>query len=142
MLEFQKKILLLIENYNSERSPEQINYNNPKSLKMDFIIQKCICFNVNHLLLFYNIVNNNKNIFIKKGTNFENIFNELSKYIPQMEQNNQKYYVIVKEESSDEIKYLFDKEKKKSYKKNDILNRLKSHIIILLNDIYIRNNWS
>ena len=137
-----KKILLLIENYNSERSPEQINYNNPKSLKMDFIIQKCICFNVNHLLLFYNIVNNNKNIFIKKGTNFENIFNELSKYIPQMEQNNQKYYVIVKEESSDEIKYLFDKEKKKSYKKNDILNRLKSHIIILLNDIYIRNNWS
>jgi hypothetical protein len=128
-----KKLLSLIEQFNdNERKPEQINYNYTKKGNIDFIIQKCICFQVDHILLFYNIVNNNKNYFIKEGTKFETIFNELSKYIPHMENNNKKLYIIMKEELNDDLKYLFEEEKKINYKKIDILNRLKSHIIISL----------
>ena len=138
-----KKLLALIEQLNkNERKPEEINYIYMKKFNIDYSIQKCICFQVDHLLLFYNIVNNNKNYFIKEGTKFETIFNELSKYIPHMENNNKKLYIIMKEELNDDLKYLFEEEKKINYKKIDILNRLKSHIITLFANINIKNNWS
>ena len=138
-----KKLLSLIEQFNNnERKPEQINYNYTKKGNIDFIIQKCICFQVDHLLLFYNIVNNNKNYFIKEGTKFEIIFNEISKYIPYMENDKKKFFVIVKEELNEDIKCLFEKEHKIKYKKSDILNKLKSHIITLFDGINIKNNWN
>ena len=140
-----KKILLLIEQFNNgniKNNPKEINYNYSRKYQMDVVFQKCICFNVNHLLLIYNIVNNNKNIFIKEGTKFESIFNELSKYIPQMEINNNKFYVIVKEEINKNVKILFEKEKNKSIKRSDILNKLKQLIITLLSELQIRNDWN
>ena len=138
-----KKLLSLIEQFNNDkRKPEEINYIYSKRFNIDYSIQKCICFQVNHLLLFYDIVNNNKNQFIKEGTKFETIFNELSKYIPQMENDNKKFYIIIKEELNDDLKYLFEEEKKIKHKKTDILNKLKSHIITLFDNINIKNNWS
>ena len=140
-----KKILLLIERFNSgniKNDPKEINYNYSRKNQLDLVFQKCICFNVSHLLLIYNIVNNNKNLFIEEGTKFESIFNELSKYIPQMEINNNKFYVIVKEEINKNVKVLFEKEKNKSIKRDDILNKLKQLIITLLSELQIKNDWN
>ena len=134
----------LIEHFddnNIKLNLSEINYNYFGKRFVDYIIHKCICFNLNHLLIFYNIVNNNKEKFIVEGSKLETIFNELSKYIPQMEPNN-KYYVIVKEILNDEIKRLFEKEKKKSFKKQDILDKLKYQIITLLSEIQIKFNWN
>ena len=140
-----KKISLLIEQFNNvtiKNNPKEINYNYSRKNQLDVVFQKCICFNVSQLLLIYNTVNNNKNIFIQEGTKFESIFNELSKYIPQMEINNNKYYVIVKEEINKNVKILFEEEKNKSFKRSDILNKLKQLIITLLSELKIRNDWN
>ena len=137
-----QKILSLIDNSIKEKKPTNNNKTSASKNVIDFNSQKCICFTVYHLLLFYNIVNNNKNIFIKEGTELEKIFNELSKYIPQMEINNNKFYIITKEEFEIEIKPSFVKEKTKLPKKEEILNKLKLQIMKLLSDIQIKNNWN
>ena len=136
----------LIEKYHRKDfhlNPEENVRNIAEKKLIDLTSQKCICFNVNHLLLLYNIVNNNQKEFIKEGTEFEKIFNELSKYIFKMEINNNKYYIITKEEFHIEIKTSFKKQNNhKSEKEKDLLNKLKSHIISLLGEIKIRNNWN
>ena len=145
-IKIPNKILSLIEKYHRKDfhlNPEENVRNIAEKKLIDLTSQKCICFNVNHLLLLYNIVNNNQKEFIKEGTEFEKIFNELSKYIPQMEINNNKYYIITKEEFQIEIKTSFKKQNNhKSEKEKDLLNKLKSHIISLLGEIKIRNNWN
>ena len=119
-----------------------INNKNPEKLHNNFTSQKCICFNINFLLLFYNIVNNNKDTFIQEGSEFEIIFNELSKYIPQIDTTNKKYYIITKEEFSKDLESIFKQEKKKFEKNEEILNKLKFHIISFLSQIQFRTNWN
>ena len=90
-IKIPNNIASFIDYYHMEetrQSEEKIN----KSIEQNHmdISQKCICFKVTHLFLLYNIVNNNKTKFIKEGTKFEKIFNELSQYIPQIELNNNK----------------------------------------------------
>ena len=142
-IKLSKKILSLIEKSNKEQI-QIINarIKNKEKNYIDFTSQKCICFNIQYLLLFYDIVNNNKNKFIKEGTEFENIFNELSKYIPQIDLNNNKYYIITKEEIQIDIELLYEQEKRKLSKNEEILNKLKFHIISLLSKIHFKKNWN
>ena len=138
-------ILSIIEkhpNDDSKIEKNQANDKKPEKHNNNFTSQKCICFNINYLLLFYNIVNNNKEIFIKDGTKFETIFNELSKYIPHMDITNNKYYVITKEELSKEIESMNVGDTNNLEKNEDILNKLKSQIISLLSKIRFKKSWN
>ena len=145
-IKIPNKILQLIEKNEKDQiqiNKEQINKKNKeKKYYIDFTSQLCICFNIKYLLLFYDIVNNNKNKFIKEGAEFENIFNELSKYIPQMELNNNKYYIITKEEIQIDTELLLEQEKMKLSKNEEILNKLKFHIISLLSQIHFKKSWN
>ena len=79
---------------NSKRSEEEINYEyfveNPK----DFMQHKSICFTKNELNTFYNIVDENKSVFLIPNTEFKNIFETLSISISIIKGKPNKYYVI------------------------------------------------
>ena len=140
------KILLLLnrfyenENFsldNRKLEPSEINYDYFKENPSEFMQHDSICFNIDQFFLLYDIVNNNKEIFIKERTPFAKIFNNLSKYVPYFERNNSNYYVIIKENySQGEKDLLFHKEKmiglSKSKTPEELLFKLKFCITYLL----------
>ena len=143
------KILLLLnkfyenENFSLENrilEPSEINYDYFKENPSEFMQHDSICFNIEQFFLLYDIVNNNKEIFIKKGTPFAKIFNNLSKYVPCFQTNNSNYYVIIKENYSQEEKdLLFHEEKMIGLSKpktpEELLFKLKFCITYLLSKI-------
>ena len=118
----------------------EINYDYFKENPSEFMQHDSICFNLDQFFLLYDIVNNNKNIFIKEGTPFAKIFNNLSKYVPCFEKSNTNYYVIIKENySQGEKDLLFHEEKmiglSKSKTPEELLFKLKFCITYLLSQI-------
>ena len=145
-----KIISLLDKFYNDENfslagrkiESSEINYDYFKENPSEFMQHDSICFNLKQFYLFYDIVNNHKNIFLKKDSKFEKIFNNLSKYLFNFEKSNNNYYVIIKENySKEEEELLFQKEKMiglcKSKTPEDLLVKLKFSITYLLTKIKI-----
>ena len=137
--------LIIQLNDNEKKIFENTKRNYKNEFEINSITQKCICFNANHLITIYNIVNNNKEKFIKENSKFEKIFNEFSIYAKNMEiNNNNKYYLIMKETIDESISKLFENDSNKSsFKKNNknsILNKLKLYITTLLSKIKIKLN--
>lgn len=100
-VEIPEKLLKLSEEFyssedfslnNLKRKPIETRYEYFHENPYDFMEHKSICFNVQLLLLFYNIVDNHKNIFINPGNSLEKIFDKLSKYIPYIKKR--KYLLL------------------------------------------------
>ena len=150
-----EKISLLISNFyknqdfsleNLKRKSTEINYEYFKENPSEFMQHDSICFNIEQFLLIYDIVNNNQDLFIQSGSIFEKIFNEISKYIPQINKSNPTYYVIIKENYIPEEKeLLYHKEKNlglsRPKKPEDLLYKIKFAITFLLSNIEISNQW-
>jgi len=117
-------------------------YENPH----DFMQHKSICFNVEQLFIFFDIVDKNKNIFIEISPSLEKIYNKLSIYIPYIKKENQTYYVIIDENYNDnEYKELLFHEEKvigldKSTKSVSLFTKLKFCITHLLSKMEVPNS--
>ena len=149
------KLMLLLDKFYfdddfslAERKIESsdINYDYFKENPSEFMQHDSICFNIEQFFLLYDNVNNNKDIFFTEGSKLEKIFNNLSKYIHNFENNNKNYYAIIKENySKEEEKLLFQKEKMiglSKYKTSeDLLFKLKFCITFLLSKIELSNQW-
>ena len=131
---------------NSKRSEEEINYEyfveNPK----DFMQHKSICFTTNELNTFYNIVDENKSVFLIPNTEFKNIFETLSNLISMIKGKPNQYYVIIRDEYSEKAKKLLqNKEANKSLGKSetskDIIENLKYCISYLISNLDILPHW-
>ena len=132
---------------NVKREKHSINYNYFEEKPNDFMMHKSICFNINQLLLFYSIVQINNDIFIKEGSPFTQIFNNLKKYISSIECSIINiYYVIIKEEYNKEIQEIFFSKDKKMKLKNskneeETLLKLKYCISHIFSNIKILHYW-
>ena len=149
------KISLLLDKFynddnfslnNQKRKSSEINYDYFNENPNEFMQHDSICFNITQFFIFYDIVNKNKNIFIKEGSVFNKIFKDLSIFIPEINNKNPNYYVIIKENYIEEVKeLLFHKEKmiglSKSKEKKDLLYKLKFCITYLLSKIQISSQW-
>ena len=148
--------LLLNQFYNNEnfsldnckRKSSEINYDYFKENSSEFMQHDSICFNLQQFFLFFDIVNNNKNIFIIKGSTFEKVFNDLSKYVESelISRKNKNYYLIIKENySEEEKKLLFHTEKNiglsKTKTPEELLFKLKFCITHLLSKLEILPQW-
>ena len=110
----------------------------------DFMQHKSICFNVEQLFTFIDIVDNNKSLFIEKSPSLEKIYNKLSIYIPYIKKENQTYYVIIDENYNDDYKELLSHEEKvigldKSKKSGSLFTKLKFCITYLLSKMEVPN---
>ena len=160
-VEIPEKLLKLSEEFyssedfslnNLKRKPIETRYEYFHENPYDFMEHKSICFNVQLLLLFYNIVDNHKNIFINPGNPLEKIFDKLSKYIPYIKKENTSYYVIIDEIYNDENKELLSLKEKvyglnKSKNSQESLEKLKFCITHLLskmgipNSVWVKNDY-
>ena len=153
-VEIPEKLLKLSEEfYSSEdfslnhlkRKANENKYEYFQENPYDFMEHKSICFNVQLLLLMYNIVDNNKNIFINPGNPLEKIFDKLSKYIPYIKKENTTYYVVIDEIYNEENKELLSLKEKifglnKSKNSRESLDKLKFCITHLLSKMEIPNS--
>ena len=153
-VEMPEKLLKLSKQfYSSEdfslnhlkRKPIETKYEYFQENQIDFMEHKSICFNAQLFLLFYNIVDKNKNIFINPGNPLEQIYDKLSKYIPYIKEENTIYYVVIDEIYNEENKeLLFLKEKiyglNQSKNSQEILEKLKFCITHLLSKMQIPNS--
>ena len=142
--EFYKNENFHLENV--QRSDLSINYDYFKENPHDFMQHKSICFSKDELNLFYNIVNNNKEKFIKEGSPLEKIYENLSKDITTIEESKYNYYVIISDDYVEEVReLLFHKDKKmalgKSTNTEDIIENIKYCIGNLISKIEISPNW-
>ena len=123
------------------RTNKDINYNYFEENK-DFMMHKSICFTINQLLLFHGIVHLNKDMFFKKYSPLEPLFNKVAEYIPSMLGSLSYYYVIIKEEYNDEINNLLNyKDNRiklcKNVKEENLMFKLKFCISHLFNNLKI-----
>ena len=148
--------LLLNQFYNNEnfsldnctRKSSEINYDYFKENSSEFMQHDSICFNIPQFFLFFDIVDNNRNIFIIEDSSFAKIFNDVSKYVEStlINRDNKNYYVIIKENySEEEKKLLFDNEKmiglSKAKSQEELLFKLKFCITYLLSKLEIIPQW-
>ena len=153
-----EKLLLLSNQYydtdvfslkNIKREKNSINYNYFDENPNDFMQHKSICFNIKQFLLFYSIVDFNKDIFIKENCKFEKIFNNLQEFVSSMlcgVSNINTYYVIIKEEYNNEVQeLLFSKDKSiklnKPKDEKETLFKLKYCISHIFGNIKILHYW-
>ena len=97
---------------NSKRNEEEINYEYFKENPNDFIQYKSICFTINVFNLFYSVVEENQDLFFKKGDPLEKVFETISCFISTIKDNPNHYYVIISDKYNEEAeKLLLHKEK-------------------------------
>jgi hypothetical protein len=129
-----------------QRTGYDINYGYFDEHPNDFMMHKSICFNINQFLLFYGIVHINKDLFFKNDKSFEEIFNNVAKYIPSMMCSLSHYYVIIKEEYNNEVNDLLSFKDKniglsRSQNENNTLFKLKYCISHIFNNLKILHFW-
>ena len=99
---------------NSKRSQEDINYEYFKENPNDFMQHKSICFTINEFNLFYNTVEDHKDIFLPWNKKFDHAYETISNFISMMKKKPNKYYVINSYKYSEEaLELLSHKEKTK-----------------------------
>ncbi len=69
---------------NSKRSQEDINYEYFKENPNDFMQHKSICFTINEFNLFYNTVEDHKDIFLPWNKKFDHAYETISNFISMM----------------------------------------------------------
>ena len=131
---------------NVVRQKQEINYNYFEENPTDFMQHKSICFNINQFLLFYGIVHINHKIFFENNKYFENLFRDVTKHISSMECSISSYYVIIKDEYSNEINELLNLKEKniklcKAKNKEETLFKLKFCIRHLFSNLKILHYW-
>ena len=127
------------------RSESSINYDYFKENPNDFMQHKSICFSRDHLLIFYEMVKNNKERFIQEGSPLQKIIEDLKNSIDKMESNQYEYYLLISDEYDEEInQLLFHKEMKMALGKSksyDNIKNIKYCISHLISNINIDPNW-
>ena len=131
---------------NSKRSEEQINYDYFKENPNDFMQHKSICFTINELNTIYEIVNENKNIFIEPGKPLEKIYDTLSTFISMVKKNTNQYFVIISDNYNEDAKnLLFHKDKKlplgKAESEEEIIQNIHYCISYLIGNLEILPHW-
>ena len=139
------------DNFNLDdlkRDESSINYDYFQENPNDFMQHKSICFSIEELLLFFDIVNNNKERFIQENSTLLAIFKDLQESINNIRQNknNYNYYLIISDEYDEEINsLLFHKDIKMALKKTDnneeIIKNIQYCIGHLISNLEIYHNW-
>ena len=129
-----------------KRNETSINYDYFKENPNDFMQHKSICFTIEELFLFYDIVSGNKERFLLEDSVLLKVFKDLSENINKIDHNKYDYYVIISDEYDDEInQLLFHNEKRMAFgkvKSNDeLIKNLKYCIGHVINNIDISPNW-
>ena len=131
---------------NSIRSEEEINYEYFKENPNDFMQHKSICFTTNELNIFYNIVEDHKDIFIEPGKPLAKIYETLSNFISMINNNPNHYFVIISDNYNEETeKLLFHKEKTlplgKAKSQEEIIQNIHYCISYLIGNLEILPHW-
>ena len=131
---------------NSKRSEEQINYDYFKENPNDFMQHKSICFTVNELNMFFEVVDKNKEKFIEKGKPLETTYETLSNFISMIKNDPNHYYVIISDNYNEEAQeLLFHKEKTlplgKAKTQEEIIQNLHYCISYLIGNLEILPHW-
>ena len=132
---------------NSKRTEEEINYEYFKENPNDFMQHKSICFTTNQLNLFYDVVEENKDIFIKPGMPLEKIYETISNFMSLVENHPNHYYVIISDNYNAETKeLLFHKEKAlplgKAKSQEEIIQNIHYCISYLIGNLEILPHWN
>ena len=131
---------------NSKRSEEEINYEYFKENPSDFMQHKSICFTINELNMFFDIVEANQDIFLTPGSKFEKTFDTLSNFITMIKGKPNHYFVIISDNYSKEAEeLLFHKETTKPLGKGksreEIIENLHYCISYLISNLDILPHW-
>ena len=131
---------------NSNRKKVDINYEYFKENPNDFLQHKSICFTINELNMFYEIVNAHQEFFLKEGEPLEKTFDNLSTFITMTKKNPNHYYVIISDKYNEETEsLLFHKEKTmplgKAKSPEEIIQNLHYCISYLIGNLEILPHW-
>ena len=131
---------------NSKRSEEEINYEYFKENPNDFMQHKSICFTINELNMFYDVVDAHKDLFIEPGKPLEKTFDTLSNFISMIKDKPNHYFVIISDNyNEDAEKLLFHKEKTlplgKAQTQEEIIQNLHYCISYLIGNLEILPHW-
>ena len=129
-----------------KREPKEINYDYFNENPNDFLQHKSICFTINELNIFFDVVNAHQNLFLEPGKPLEKTFDNLSTFITMTKKNPNHYYVIIKDNYNDEAKkLLFHKEKTmplgKAKSTEEIIQNLHYCISYLIGNLEILPHW-
>ena len=131
---------------NSKRTEEEINYEYFKENPNDFMQHKSICFTIVEFNMFYDTVEDNKELFIKPGGPLEKTFENLSNFISMIKGKPNHYFVIISDNYNEEAKkLLFHKEKTmplgKAKTQEEIIQNLHYCISYLIGNLEILPHW-
>jgi len=131
---------------NSKRTEEEINYEYFKENPTDFMQHKSICFTINELNMFYDIVDENKEVFLTPGSKFEDTFETLSNFISMIKGKPDHYFVIISDNYNKEAQeLLFHKDTTKPLGKGktpeEIIENLHYCISYLIGNLDILPHW-
>ena len=146
-----KKLEILSKDFYSEgnklnRTEDSINYKYFEENPNDFMQHKSICFTINELNMFYEIVNTNKEKFLIPGSKFKETFETLSNFISMIKGKPNHYYVIISDYYKQETKeLLFHKDTTKPLgtgkTKEEIIENIHYCIKFLINNLEILPHW-
>ena len=131
---------------NSTRSKSEINYEYFEQNKSDFMQHKSICFTINELNMFYEIVEDNKDLFCKGNPEFEKTFETLSNFISMIKGKPNQFFVIISDLYNQEAQeLLFHKEESKPLghgkTREEIIQNLHYCISHLISNLDILPHW-
>ena len=131
---------------NSKRTDEEINYEYFIENPSDFMQHKSICFTINELNMFYDIVDENQSTFLTPGSDFEKTFETLSNFITMIKGKPNHYFVIISDDYNEDAKeLLFHKENTKPLGKGktdeEIVQNLRYCISYLISNLEILPHW-
>ena len=131
---------------NSKRSEQEINYEYFKENPNDFMQHKSICFTINELNMFYEVVDAHKELFIEPGKPLEKTYETLSNFISMIKDKPNHYFVIISDNyNTDAEELLFHKEKTlplgKAQTQEEIIQNLHYCISYLIGNLEILPHW-
>ena len=146
-----KKLEILSKDFYSggnklNRTEDSINYKYFEENPNDFMQHKSICFTINELNMFYEIVDTNKEEFLIPGSKFKETFETLSNFISMIKGKPNHYYVIISDYYKQETKeLLFHKDTTKPLgkgkTKEEIIENIHYCIKFLINNLEILPHW-
>ena len=134
------------KDFKLDHTGDSINYDYFTENPNDFMQHKSICFTINELNMFYDIVDANKEKFLVPGTPFEETFETLSNFISMIKGKPNHYYVIISDDYKEETKeLLFHKDTTKPLGKGktqeEKIENLHYCISYLINNLEILPHW-
>ena len=132
---------------NEKRENYQINYDYFAENSNDFMQHTSICFSIEDLSCFYDIVGSNKERYEEFSSEFLKELSELIKELKKDKDKINNYYMIISDEYDYEVKELLNHEEKKITlekikNKENILNNIKNCIQYVISNVEIFPNWN